>query len=1540
MILPGSQPQAIFGSKVPGMGGQKVATWYTHRVDSNVQRIVGFNPHNAFVGVTDEQGNSSHLNGHSIPTQNGSQINPVFSSKAFDKLIQMPVGGSYGIGITEVLHNGSRELVSTIFKRAQLELLAANNQCRDATIDGVNGKICEIRRIKGDSQAKNAGDVMFSVEMRAKLATAHALFKVGKSWHPLGQRISLAEFSNAQSIELFFVPPTTMTARHMMSDLVSLQFSSMSRMAKGDRFYINPKRLNISETDSQVLSRLSLITVDDEVSRQQSIFTLEGTSHQNITQVAGSDGVWYLQARGVQSLFPLERIERIEPVSWFSGPPSKTVSDAAGINPVLTNTALQAITYAPLGGQYLVSAEGVRLDGSKVTFHTNLNKQAELRLLPAPDQQCVAFTLNGVPGMRCSLREMKGTALDAVNKNLRITLRASQPLMGGQYFAGNGWHLFGNEIPLTMLAENQRLEVFYVPPASLQRDSKNTLNVQPQFELVLHDADRQNGLSKINLGTINFDAIESTPELLINNRINNEVFIYSVNKVASDITPLEGEVKPVDSYNKIDADAIKSSQVIPLVKSGASIIFDSANSVKGKMVTVDNMRGIAYPLYKLTVDGDLPKTLSLQLRSSNLTSGVRYSYDNLHWYKIDTPIQLNKLQGENEIFIFYNENISNPKWNTNLIANDKREVIYSFSKAGETSNQVGFYIKAISVPFSSHKKYGDVVAGFMDVGSDKYIDSFNYQAMVSIIDNPKEPDNGAQKHMVPYADIHFSPEGLYPDIKQQPFNKPFDLPIGSMGFSVSFYTNPNVPTLKYGIATLDIVKDRINLSHHERGMRIQGFQQSQTGQSSVQQSIYNVKFLNGMFAGPGDTVKFQFNLPDKISMDYSNNYPVTLRCLSETARKLGLRYSMRMLQPAPVDNNSISNGVIDGTNYPLGNIYGDYSKYFKNQPVLVSLTLPENYSESYLDLGCSVDGYFYRGRLDAYGLNISKLGEIDSKLVYESPLSIKPQSTYNSDINITPAVNFSHSAILSALSDDSGWINRLTFHTPNDNYELTTENSVLVPLPNGLEKMGLTVTTRDINSIKDLYHNKPVGIDFTMLNPHGNAKHHLLMNVITMDSDMKLSLSAPASVVADEDFNIAGAFTHPVTTHTLWLNLNIDDANGNLLSAGKLIFNDSSATTIDLSIGKNKAINIPIGVTGFKIVGKIKNPAPLGGITYNVSFAEGAIDTGEHEVVVDVINNKVVNVENSTVIEGMPLHSLIKLKAALINNGPYLTVGLDHTDFTNNIDYSQAKVIFKDTSQQDICMQEHVDLSTGRLEIKLPLNTQFIEIELPTLEDQINEATEVIQISAALDNQQPVYGTLTIINKEVDPTVKLSVNAIDETTQQGDFAPSSPDVVFNYKIVEEYSNMVPPDAKSLLLATSQQRAKYLINRAKDVLAVRAIVTGTSLATNIGRRYCAFNIENSEEHAPVPSWFEYESGESGTWSKIYNDCGSTPVIIDDGYWRQTSSNPAKGTKTMELNSRLRFVMQDGVSGWTTETGRFWAGSAAGNGKVTFELLFSQ
>ncbi|MFE8729749.1 hypothetical protein, partial [Aeromonas hydrophila] len=197
----GSSTQTIFGFPHP-TAHMKPITWYTHGTNMDVQSITELVPAEAFVGVTDVHGAALEQVNGGIDIQPSGAVNPVFSPKAWDEFSKMPVGGAHAISVTELLVNGGeRRLDTLVNKRAQLRLSQAMPDCKPEMVDGIEGQVCTLRTITGQHQATSAGDIRFTV--KAQSAIGGSQFRIANKWHHLGEPVTIAEFANGHTLDIF-----------------------------------------------------------------------------------------------------------------------------------------------------------------------------------------------------------------------------------------------------------------------------------------------------------------------------------------------------------------------------------------------------------------------------------------------------------------------------------------------------------------------------------------------------------------------------------------------------------------------------------------------------------------------------------------------------------------------------------------------------------------------------------------------------------------------------------------------------------------------------------------------------------------------------------------------------------------------------------------------------------------------------------------------------------------------------------------------------------------------------------------------------------------------------------------------------------------------------------------------------------------------------------------------------------------------------------------------------------------------------------------
>ena len=503
-ILPGSQPQAIFGARAPRGGAKKVAIWYTHKPDAQVRDISQLQPLQAFRGMADARGAAVGLSGDGFKPTQGRQVNPVLSELAFDTIAKAAPGASRELSFVETLAGGGeRRFVTQLSKRAHLILNPAPaNSCRDATVDGVAGKLCVLRTIAGQSNASSGGDLMFTV--RAKMmATPNARFRVGGEWRHINDSVPIAAFARAKAVEVFFVPPPAeqlqaFVAAHpkiRLNTLVEAGFYSRSRLFNGDRFNLQLPTMGGGRPQvQQRYSRLGLLLIDDQPSGRQYVSSVNGSQDQAIygerhPQDGSRAAAWYLENGRRPPLFALQQLGHASPAGGFAGFADAEGQVRAGLsaaapylNPVFSESAFAALLHQPLGGQRRLTVEGLRHGGEGVSYQLNASQQARLTLAAPEGPACRPDTVDGVAGQRCVLRRL--TAEIRAGGDIRLLVRAKRPLPAGRFRAGHEWHRLGESVAIAELSGARELELFLPAADGLLRGASAPAAGQPLATLV------------------------------------------------------------------------------------------------------------------------------------------------------------------------------------------------------------------------------------------------------------------------------------------------------------------------------------------------------------------------------------------------------------------------------------------------------------------------------------------------------------------------------------------------------------------------------------------------------------------------------------------------------------------------------------------------------------------------------------------------------------------------------------------------------------------------------------------------------------------------------------------------------------------------------------------------------------------------------------------------------------------------------------------------------------------------------------------------
>ncbi|WP_152598343.1 hypothetical protein, partial [Aeromonas lacus] len=213
----------------------------------------------------------------------------------------------------------------------------------------------------------------------------------------------------------------------------------------------------------------------------------------------------------------------------------------------------------------------------------------------------------------------------------------------------------------------------------------------------------------------------------------------------------------------------------------------------------------------------------------------------------------------------------------------------------------------------------------------------------------------------------------------------------------------------------------------------------------------------------------------------------------------------------------------------------------------------------------------------------------------------------------------------------------------------------------------------------------------------------------------------------------------------------------------------STAPSVEVDLAKDQ---VPKGVTGVKFIwgaqtGKSDINFDLKGAQATLMNADIAESSTNFHMVFLKSAVQVKNVSSDRQYEGHSLNSIIELTNAqdkvpvrmALDLGPIMIPG----GISSNVDYAHSKVVFKDTSSQVLGSQTVIDLSKGTAIVSLPLSTKFIELEVPTIADQINQPEQKLTLTAktmGMDEDLPVSGSLTVLSKRVNSTESAYTNGI------------------------------------------------------------------------------------------------------------------------------------------------------------------------------------
>ncbi|WP_157774509.1 hypothetical protein [Aeromonas sp. CU5] len=451
-----SWPQSVFGVDRLSPQNRRLATWFTHKEQPEVTRLIGLLPTEAFRGVSDVRG-SQIVALNKAP---GAYVNGVFSEAAFNQLAGMGLSGQRALQLIEQLgEHGSRTLETSVVKRGTLTLSkVAGQQCRSETVNGRKGRVCTVRHLSGAHQAVSAGDIQFTV--RAVKAPEGVLYRIGTTWRKLNDAMSLADFRGAPSIEVFYPSKAGPQADATTVQRLEAVFSSASRKRFGDEFVIPIGRKHANS--EVVTTRASLLTVEDKPTRTTYITTLNRSREQAIFGSWPPRGpyaaAWYLNTYR-SPVDEITSVSQATPTELFGDFVQRGNKSAM----VFSAQAGQQFQQGVIGGQQLLSADALMASGTKRKYQLNARKVGGITLLPAM-QSCEPMVVKGVKGQSCELRRIEVNAQTLKSSDIHFKLSARLPYAlqnQARYEVGrSGWVELGSSIGLEHFTQGGHITLF------------------------------------------------------------------------------------------------------------------------------------------------------------------------------------------------------------------------------------------------------------------------------------------------------------------------------------------------------------------------------------------------------------------------------------------------------------------------------------------------------------------------------------------------------------------------------------------------------------------------------------------------------------------------------------------------------------------------------------------------------------------------------------------------------------------------------------------------------------------------------------------------------------------------------------------------------------------------------------------------------------------------------------------------------------------------------------------------------------------------
>lgn len=1507
--LQGSLPQAIFGARVPGIGAKKPAIWYTHNSNniSDVKTLSGLTPAQAFRGIADIHGTAVMWDGGTFTPQNGRQVNPVLSDTVFNLMSQASAGTTRTLALQETLQNGDiRRFETHVTKAAHLTLLPPAGQvCRDERLNGVAGKLCTLRTVKGSTVARSGGDLMFTI--RARVALPQARFRVGSQWHAIGDSVHIAEFANSHAIEVFFVPPSAVErdqwrAAHpqqKLSEFVESGFYSASRLAKGDRFNLQLFGSQLNTRPNVVLSRLGLLSVEDSVTHRGYVTTLSGRADQAIygeiqPQGRSRQAAWYLESGQLSPLFPLSRITNNQPVNLFFGVMDRQGQVSAGrimprngqVNPVFSPIALTGWIKQPLGAQQALMTEGTRSDGSRVAYRTSVVKAAALRLDRPLRTECRTDKVDGIIGQTCVLRTISGEHNVSNGGDIRFMIRSGFPLPSARFRVGNQWHHMGDSIGLAEFARAKTIDVFIPKLSDLhQLAQAQWQQIITQVEIRFYSSARQ----------INGDS-------------------FSLAMLPTSMTP-PGEHLP-------DNETVLDTGSLAVLKVSDAVITEG--KPLESTVTLSDVAATKIIYLKTTLENASPDDLNLKhveirlRKNGNVMSTVDLSSGK------PVAVQLpGNAEKELNITIPTVADMESPEPDETLILQASFIADMHDAKSGTLAIIDKPLPKVASV--SDSKAMEGAALNSEILLTDKGAGHTLY--LQTELGNAKEAD-------VDLAHVTVS----FQRVRAQ-------ITVDLSGSKIAAIELPEVVDREVyvSIPTLKDISKNPDKTLVLKGSFSAKMDNAQRGtQTIIDMAPWNIATVNDVNAPEGTTAVLHATLNSEGPLDgqelYLQEVMVTATWQDADFADVVVSYPDTN---APDDHvNLVGNGVHKVILPPNVGKHVDVSVYINKDSI-------------------ADDGYMFQIKMgttiDMAGGNQGTVIMQDRKGGWEvrsvSDATAEEGQNATSTIKLTEK-NLAHEKVylrtkLSSASESDVDLKHVKISypgtsLPESEIDLSGGKTVTHILPVGIaDQLAVSIPTivdDIVESPEKLYleaSNKP---DMLV------RKSGTIM--ITESTGWALS-----KVDNSENYEGENLITHvhfigdsETGSEPLYLQANLGTASENdmdLAHVNVSLTGGGSSKQIDLSGGKIARVELPdqtIEISIPLLQDNLDEPDEQ----FTLLASRDSKMSGSKQGIMTIHNRAAWNVAS---VADVTAHEGENAISTIIFTGD--------GDFSGNPLYLKAEL---GSASADDAALEHVtvrlpgnntgtqlDLSGGKVvAFSLPAGMKKqLEIVLPINEDTQNEPAETLTLVASREAamQEHKSGVITIINKTSLPTLEgISITPQASNVVKSRFASDEPDVVIPYLVRVDLSNM---PVSSTANYSKNEVVALLKNRAASAITVVAKVNGEYQEAN-KKNVCAFTINNGKTHAAVPAYFGYVS-ENSTWKDTPQNCTAEPILLKDSQnpnigsqWVKESSDPLTGIASYTLKTRLGFKMSDRISGREIETQRDWVGSATGEGTVTVEL----